>query len=507
MSAARLHTAGSAKSMSAGGAKYKSKGASMVDESLFGSQTAKARATQGVSIVSKSMLASALGNTAAVLAATDVDRMRASSQIKGWDEEREAMRLAAETLAERKAKANARKEYMIKQEEERKRNVPLTDLEKADIIKRGAMLSNAALHLAEGIDDVKQMNQMVALAKTMTIRDMQLDEKKEGEFLRLHEERRLDELAESERLKALAMYDTRDVKRSKDRQYGAEVLKRQMADRERMRLRELGMQDKERDAMAKQMSSLKADEVVAQAERREQNRRLLEEVALANAEQIRTKNRLAAAEKEDERRIMAYNKAKDERERAEVSAKERIRIEKEAEMERMRAAQQKMQDVQSGIDALRMRRADEEKEREWRRKEKAEAERQLAVQSQLSDAREYQREEKERRMIEATLLDREEFDYTLRVQAEQQMRDEMAHSQVKAAQLAYKEELQSQIVMNAVARKENRLQFLNEGRSTAAESLAEKAKLETIKARKLAELKTAGVADKYLVDLMKKTFT
>jgi hypothetical protein len=68
------------------------------------------------------------------------------------------------------------------------------------------------------------------------------------------------------------------------------------------------------------------------------------------------------------------------------------------------------------------------------------------------------------------------------------------------------EELQSQIVMNAVARKDNRLQFLQEGRSTAADALHEKAKLEAIKTRKLASLTAAGVADKYLVDLQKKTF-
>ena len=66
---------------------------------------------------------------------------------------------------------------------------------------------------------------------------------------------------------------------------------------------------------------------------------------------------------------------------------------------------------------------------------------------------------------------------------------------------------QAQIVMNAVARKENRLQFLNEGRGAAADALHEKAKLEAIKTRKLNELKTAGVADKYLVDLQRKTFT
>lgn len=45
-------------------------------------------------------------------------------------------------------------------------------------------------------------------------------------------------------------------------------------------------------------------------------------------------------------------------------------------------------------------------------------------------------------MIEATLLDKEEFDYTLAVQAEQEARDRAAAEAKKSAQTAYKEELQ-----------------------------------------------------------------
>lgn len=240
------------------------------------------------------------------------------------------------------------------------------------------------------------MNAMAAAAKTMTIRDMQLDEKKELEFRELEEQRRLDEQMEGERLKALSMYDTREHKRALDRQHGASVLRMQMADRERQRLAQLQLQDQEREAMVKQIQLLKEEEGRAQAERREQNRRLMEEVALANAEQIRLKNLLAVADKEEERRIMAYNKEREAREREEAFNKERIRVEKEAEVERMRSAQQRMQDVASELDALRMKRADEDKERQWRRKERAEAERLRAMHAQLAEAREAQREEKVR---------------------------------------------------------------------------------------------------------------
>lgn len=496
-----------------GTAKFRSRGGGRVDESLFAASAARPTAkSSGVSIVTRAQLAAALGPvggataSAAVLAATDVERMRASARVKTWEDEKHELRSAAEALAARKQKANERKAHMLRAEEERKKNVPLTDLQKADLVKRASVLTNAALKLSEGVDDVKQMNQLAAHAKTMTIRDMQLDEKKEQEFRDLQEDRRLDEQIEAERLKALTMYETRDQKRALDRQYGASVLKMQMADRERLRLRTLGQQEAEREAMLRQIEALKAEEAQAMAERREQNRRLLEEVALSNAEQIRMKNRLAAQEKEGERAILAYNKDKEARESADALAKEKQRVEKEAEVERMRNAQLRMQDVQSEIDALRMRRADEEAERAWRRKERAEAERLRGVHAELSRAREAQREEKERRMIEMTTLDKSEFEYTLRVQAEQQARDEAVAAAKRSTQTEYREELQSQIVMNAIARKENRLHFLSEGRSSAADALAEKAKLEAIKARKLAELKTAGVTGKYLKELEKKTF-
>lgn len=136
-----------------------------VDESLFGSAKGASLAKGGtrrssdVAIVSASQLKSVLAPAAhaAVVRETDLERIRASAQIKTWDDEKRELRSAAEALAAKKAKANARKAYMLQKEEERKKNVPLTDLERADLEKREVVLSNAALKLAEGLDDVKQV--------------------------------------------------------------------------------------------------------------------------------------------------------------------------------------------------------------------------------------------------------------------------------------------------------------------------------------------------------------
>jgi hypothetical protein len=71
--------------------------------------------------------------------------------------------------------------------------------------EKATMLSAADRQMAEELDDVKKMNQMMLYAKVVTIRDAQLNEKKVIQKERLEEERRLDTIMEVERLKALKM--------------------------------------------------------------------------------------------------------------------------------------------------------------------------------------------------------------------------------------------------------------------------------------------------------------
>merc|ERR1719353_206629 len=108
------------------------------------------------------------------------------------------------------------------------------------------MLSAADRQMAEELDDVKKMNQMMLYAKVVTIRDAQLNEKKTIQKERLEEERRLDTIMEVERLKALKMYEEREARRKEDQKNGAQVIITQMRERERERVRQLELQDQER---------------------------------------------------------------------------------------------------------------------------------------------------------------------------------------------------------------------------------------------------------------------
>merc|ERR1719454_654885 len=98
-------------------------------------------------------------------------------------------------------------------------------------------------------------------AKVVTIRDAQMNEKKIMEKERQEEERRLDTVMEIERLKALKMYEEREAKSKLDRKLGASVIIDQMQEREKERVRQLELQDQEREAMLKQVEAMKAEEI------------------------------------------------------------------------------------------------------------------------------------------------------------------------------------------------------------------------------------------------------
>jgi hypothetical protein len=78
-------------------------------------------------------------------------------------------------------------------------------------------------------------------------------------------------------------------------------------------------------------------------------------------------------ELEDEARIAEYNRVKALRDAAAHEEKDRVAAEKEREVARLRAAQEKAADKQSELDELRARRHAETAEREWRAREAAKA--------------------------------------------------------------------------------------------------------------------------------------
>jgi len=460
-------------------------------------------------VMSKSQMASIqglVGDTKSMLSAAELQRMR---DISMKDEERVAKQKAeyAKTNADKLSKSQARKTKMLELEAQRKLAVPPSEVEQQKLKEKAAMLSAADKQMAEELDDVKKMNQMMLYSKVVTIRDAQLNEKKVIQKEKLEEERRLDTVMEVERLKALTMYSERERRRHEDQKNGASVIITQMAERERERVRQLELQDQEREAMLRQNEELKSEELRQMVAKKEAGKKLLEQVAASNAEQIELKKAEKERAKTEDLMIEVYLRQREKRDQARMQLEEGIKAEKERETAILRAQQEKMKDKQAELDALRAKRAAEESERQWRKTQQLAAEREQTILRSLDQAREAQKLEKERRLIEQAQQEKEEFDRILRVQREAESAESMAKTKKLYASKEHMQELQAQILMNAEVRKKNRMEFLDEGVQQRAQMEADRLKLEGIKSDKIRVLESAGVPQKYMVDLAHKKFT
>merc|ERR1711934_1221717 len=423
----------------------------------------------------------------------------------GRTQEMEQMQAAARKAEqdEKFAVAKARKDKILAMEVERKKKEAKSDLELEAIEKEKHQLSRADFLVDEQRDDVKKMNQYVKYAKCAAIRDAQLEEKKALQRQQEEEEMYLDHQMEEERQRAVELYEQREQQRHVDRVHGKEVICEQIAARERERLMQQGVLEQERDAMLRQLERLKEEDLLKSEMKKEAAKKLMEEVAESNSQMTRLKELKRNREKEEDARIAQYLKDKAKREQDHQEMLDKAAAEKEAECAALRAQQEKASDKKSELDALRAKRAMEQYEREWRQKERAAIEKQKMQNKILHEARVQQKKEKERRLEFVAKGERSEFDRIVQVQREAQAVEEEKECQMKDARYKHRRDVQEQIGKNEGRRRQERLDYLEEGRKLRKEIEKEKSHLLNIKDRKVQELRTAGVPDKYLTELMR----
>lgn len=485
---------------------------SNVDESLFGNKKPGEGGSKGkaqVQVVEKDY-----GKKFAepkpdpsdylVVSRSELERMKKPTSILTPEEISEIKQAKMAKKDAEMAVSNARKERMVKMEEERKKHVKPTETEELKQAEEGATKSRAEFMLEEQLDEVKRMNQMMLYSKCVTIRDAQIEEKKHIKEEAQEEERRLDLMMEIERMKALDAYEEREKKRAEDRKRGAAILMKQIEERAVERQRQEELRDQDRKQMLIEMERMKEEELMQAHEKKIAGRLLLEEVAKANLEQIGRKKMIIDADKADDVRIAAYVKDKELREYGVAMEAERIRKEKELETARMRAQQEKAADKQAELDELRAMRTQEAYDREWREKERAALARQKAINDDLAQAREKQKMVKMKQLSDQARMEQEEFFRIIDAQQQKEEEDVQLQMQTMAIRKHHKEELLSQIATNDERRARERKEYLEEGDRLRAKMRGEKNKLEGIKSRKLDELHDAGIPAKYRAELQRK---
>lgn len=127
---------------------------------------------------------------------------------------------------------------MLRLEEEKKKKLPLDEFEKERLQKSGAINQRAVEIALEELDDVKEMNKMVAYAKAATIRERQLAEKqKEWEQFKIQQKKK-DKIIELERLKKIKEQEEIEEARKEEARKGREVIVDQIKLREIERLKQ-----------------------------------------------------------------------------------------------------------------------------------------------------------------------------------------------------------------------------------------------------------------------------
>jgi len=441
---------------------------------------------------------------AIIISQSDLSRMKKSASIRTKEELLQQKKLLLEQNEKQHAAAKAKKQKMLEIEADRKKNLPPSEAEMEATMKNETLQSRAQQLLNEEMDDVKQMNQMMLYAKVVTIRDNQLVEKNDIRGNLKMEEKRKDLMMEIDRLQKIKYYEEVERKNREEQRKAALEIVDQVKQRELERLKEQEEREREGQEMLKHIKQLEREEREQTLVKKNQQKGLLDQIYNANQKAISKKHERIQAEKEEDDRILQYNIEKAQKEAEYLAEQKRIKDEKEREVQRLRELQEKAFDRQAEIDALRAKRATELADRQAREKDRKEAEVRAKINDELMEARHLQSLEKDRRLQEQAVQERDEFQRI--VQAQKLDRDAEVRTETdKATRLKqHSEQLKSQISANEEKKKQERKEFLEEGKKVRDKLKNEKHLLEGIKSQKLEELTVMGIESKYTAELQKK---
>ncbi|KPI86946.1 hypothetical protein ABL78_3992 [Leptomonas seymouri] len=464
------------------------------------------RKGQSDGVLRKELNARGAPRDSAIITATELDIIR--GMIEGSFPG--ALRSPAETAVAPRTHTDAaeeRRQKMLEFDAERARSgaAPKTaeEIERAQEIQLN--LEKARLKLDEEFDEVKAMNRIIAEAKCVATRETQLQEKR----MRAEEEatynRQMDALMAQEAEKAQQVYLERERQRLEEQRRNTATIKMQMRERDVERVQRLERHQQEQEAMNRHMERLHEERRADKLRKMEVARRMMEEAAIANADQIALKHREREVLIEEERKMAEYLKQKEAREEAYAQEQARIRHEKEMEVARLRANQQRVQDKQTELEELRARRVQEAYVREARRKEKEAAEREANTQIELQRARLEQMEERQRAKALERVQEQEEVERMLAVQKVSREQDLERQARVRRLQEENSLALLKQIMDVEERRRRERQEVIEEGNHIRKDERERKAALEAIRDRKLGELEEIEAPEQYRRALLRST--
>lgn len=227
--------------------------------------------------------------------------------------------------------------------------------------------------LVNSMDEVKEMNRMVAYAKAAMVRERQVAEKRQIRHNTVEAEKRKDLMMELERLKAVELQAVVDGKRHLQVLDGKQVIVEQIKERELQRIKEREVLAKEGEDMLRKLKLKELEEQQAALDKINKQRQVFEEMLVHNESIMKAREQKELEEKLENEKVMKYMIEQQEKEALQREEKARKQQLKELETAKLREKQEKAQDRNKEIDELKARRAVEKAERAFRQKEAEEA--------------------------------------------------------------------------------------------------------------------------------------
>ncbi|XP_047561091.1 cilia- and flagella-associated protein 45 isoform X3 [Lutra lutra] len=439
-----------------------------------------------------------------IMSPEEFERIKSASHVL-TREELEAREQAFKKEKEAIVDAVTKRKKVMKQKEMARRNTEkLSDLEEVAQERAQSLLQRASVLRMEQEEELKDMSKIILNAKCHAIRDAQILEKQLIQRELDAEERRLDQMMEVERQKSIQRQEELDWKRREERIRGRRHIVEQMEKNQEERSLLAEQREQEKEQMLGYMEQLQEEDLRDMEQRHQQKLKMQAEIKRINDENQKQKAELLAQEKLADQMVMEFTKKKMAREAEFEAEQERIRREKEKEITRLRAMQEKAQDYQAEQDALRAKRNQEVADREWRRKEKENAQKKMETEAKLRSSRLEQVAFKEHSLAVQVQRDRDEFERILRAQREQIEKERLEEEKKATGRLRHANELRRQVRENQQKQVQDRIATFEEGRRLKEEAQKRRERIDDIKKKKIEELRATGLPEKYCIEAERK---
>ncbi|XP_041064438.1 cilia- and flagella-associated protein 45 isoform X1 [Carcharodon carcharias] len=439
-----------------------------------------------------------------IMSPDEFERIKQASHVIS-EEERESMRVARNGERMQAAEmAGERKSFMRTQELQRRKNEKLNEVEEAARDRALYLLEKANTLRLEQEDEIKQINETITDARCHAIRDAQILEKEQIEKEMLEEEKRLDKMMEVDRQKAIKMQDELERIRKENGLRAKAHIIQQIEEREQERMLQLEHKALQAMERVQAMEKMQQEDLENLQEKRRQQRRRHQEIKESNEQVQRHQELMQEQDRQADQKVREFQDAKMKREAEFEEQHNRLKREKAIEVARLQALQKRAHDHKAEQDALRAKRSQEATEREWRRKELEDKRKKAEVLATLKKSRSDQIRQKQHFLVVQATKERQEFERVLKVQKEQIEKEKKEEEDKRYGRTKYASDLREQIIEREQNHIAERAAFFEEGKHLKEEAYQRRLRLDQIKRKKLEELRSVGLPEKYCREIERR---